>query len=248
MADFIQTLIAKDAVDAGFDIPRQADGGWLAFASTHSPMCIWLTAPPDGGFLLGVSQQNVAQVLGESVSTKAPAGARGVYKAADRATLLRLTRRAFDLSLSLPDELLHAYDKSTADVATTEAVRLAKQRVGQELFRGGLMALWGGRCAVSGLAVPSLLRASHAKPWRDCETDAERLDVFNGLLLAPHLDALFDAGWMTVDADGSVRLHDQLDAGSRVLLAVSEDLHVKGLRPEHLPYLAWHRERVFGAR
>jgi len=47
---------------------------------------------------------------------------------------------------------------------------------------------------VTGLAMSKLLRASHIKPWAACAADAERLDVYNGLLLAPHLDALFDAG------------------------------------------------------
>jgi len=61
-----------------------------------------------------------------------------------------------------------------------------------------LLDLWEGRCAVTGLAVPELLRASHIKPWADCETDAERLDVYNGFLLAPHLDAAFDLGFITV--------------------------------------------------
>ena len=51
---------------------------------------------------------------------------------------------------------------------------------------------------MTGLDVPELLRASHIKPWADCGTDAERLDVFNGLLLAPHLDAAFDAGFITI--------------------------------------------------
>jgi putative restriction endonuclease len=46
----------------------------------------------------------------------------------------------------------------------TEAERLAVQRVGQDLFRSGLLDLWGGRCAICGLEVPALLRASHAKP------------------------------------------------------------------------------------
>jgi putative restriction endonuclease len=43
---------------------------------------------------------------------------------------------------------------------------------------------WGGRCPISGVDQPELLRASHIKPWADCSTDAERLDVFNGVLLA----------------------------------------------------------------
>ena len=39
-----------------------------------------------------------------------------------------------------------------------------------------------------------MLRASHSVPWAACASDAERLDVHNGLLLAAHWDAAFDAG------------------------------------------------------
>lgn len=51
-------------------------------------------------------------------------------------------------------------------------------------------------CSITGAApaygLPEVLRASHAKPWAECATDAERLDVFNGFLLSANLDALFD--------------------------------------------------------
>ncbi|MBL8636431.1 MAG: HNH endonuclease [Myxococcales bacterium] len=50
---------------------------------------------------------------------------------------------------------------------------------------------------MTGLAIPELLRSSHIKPWSDCETDAERLDIWNGFLLAPHLDAAFDRGFLS---------------------------------------------------
>jgi predicted restriction endonuclease len=127
----------------------------------------------------------------------------------------------------------------------TEAERLVIQRVGQDLFRDRLLDYWQGACAVSGLAVPSLLRASHIKPWSDCETDAERLDVFNGLLLSPSLDALFDGGWMTLLDDGGVLLAPELDATSRELLGVASPLRVRHLEPAHRRYLAWHRVQVF---
>ena len=45
---------------------------------------------------------------------------------------------------------------------------------------------------MTGLALPQALRASHAKPWGGGDSDAERLDVLNGLVLAAQLDALFD--------------------------------------------------------
>ncbi len=87
---------------------------------------------------------------------------------------------------------------------STEAERLVVQRVGQDLFRAALLDFWQGRCCATGLAIPELLRASHIKPWAVCADDNERLDVYNGLLLAPHLDALFDAGLMTVADDGDL--------------------------------------------
>jgi putative restriction endonuclease len=41
------------------------------------------------------------------------------------------------------------------------------------------------------------------KPWADCASDAERLDPFNGLLLAVHWDAVFDCGLVTFADDGT---------------------------------------------
>ena len=40
-------------------------------------------------------------------------------------------------------------------------------------------------CAVTGVAEPRLLRASHIKPWAKCDTDAERLDVFDRVFFWP---------------------------------------------------------------
>ena len=119
------------------------------------------------------------------------------------------------------------------------------QRVGQEVFRAGLLDYWEGRCAITGLAVPELLRASHIKPWADCETDSERLDVFNGLLLAPHLDAAFDRGFITVEDDGAVVVAQALDAGARQVLGLTATLRVAGLVKQHLKYLPWHRTKPF---
>lgn len=81
---------------------------------------------------------------------------------------------------------------------------------------------------MTGLALPELLRASHIKPWAECSTDDERLDVFNGLLLAPHLDALFDAGWVTFDDDGMVLVSASLPSDAAMLLGVSMTWRMEG--------------------
>ncbi len=167
----------------------------------------------------------------------------------DVPALHRLLKRAFQLSKTLPNELLHTFEKQIAMLPrTTEVERLVVERVGQNLFREGLLELWEGRCAVTGLAVPALLRASHIKPWADCETDAERLDVYNGILLAPHLDAAFDRGFITVGDNGAIVVSDVLDAEALATLGLDRPLRVRGLADGHRTYLPWHRDRVFRAK
>jgi hypothetical protein len=80
-------------------------------------------------------------------------------------------------------------------LSETERVSLVKSRMGQGMFRYELMRLWQG-CSVTGVALFPILKASHVKPWRLC-SNRERLDPYNGLLLTPTLDSLFDLGYNT---------------------------------------------------
>ena len=177
-----------------------------------------------------------------------PNGAAGALRGSNIAALHHLLRRAFQLSRTLPDSLLHAFKDETANLPrTTEAERLVVQRVGQDIFRRGLLDYWDGRCAITGLQIPEILRASHIKPWADCGTDTERLDVFNGLLLAPHLDAVFDFGFITVAENGTVLLSITLSPDERSILGLNRPLKVNGLHRAHERYLPWHRARIFRA-
>ena len=109
------------------------------------------------------------------------------------------TNRAAALARSLPNQAELAYSNALADsldqlpgtLRGTEVERMVRQRVGQQALRNAMLDYWGSACAVTGLKVTEALRASHAKPWAECDSDAERLDVFNGFLLSANLDALF---------------------------------------------------------
>lgn len=248
----VATLLDKAARDNGFDVELPpvvgSSGTWLVYGSTHCPLTVWLGGDGHSGLLVALSQPNVVRALetGEEQSGALPLGARGVRVVPDPAAVHRLLRRAFQLSRTLPDELLHTFEQQTAGMPrSTEAERLVVQRVGQDLFRAGLMDYWDGRCAVTGLAVPELLRASHIKPWAACETDAERLDVFNGLLLAPNIDAAFDQGFITIALDGHVDLSERLDETARSLLGLKATANLRALDDGHRGYLKWHKERVF---
>jgi putative restriction endonuclease len=241
--------LEKTAVDNGFDLERPALGNWLGFASSQCSLRLWLGVDESGALLAGFSRANVLPALehlGQPVFTELPPGCAGACGTHDIPALHRLLRRAFQLGKSLPDELLHVFQAKTANLPrSTEAERLVVQRVGQDIFRQGLMEYWEGRCAITGLAIPELLRASHIKPWGDCATDAERLDVYNGLLLAPHLDAVFDRGFITIRDDGAVIVSPDLDPAARKLLGVSEPVVWCVPITGHQSYLVWHRERLF---
>lgn len=248
LSSTIVSRLEKTAVDNGFDQTLTREGDWLGFASTHAPTKLWLTAYGDGLFLAAVSQPSVAKALGDHgapFTNPLPDGAVGARGVADIPALHHLVRRAFQLSRTLPDELLHVFEKRIAGLRrATEVERLVVQRVGQDVFRAGLIEYWEARCAITGLRVVEVLRASHIKPWAVCGTDAERLDVFNGLLLAPHLDALFDRGLVTIETDGRVGLSSRISDEDRLLLGIHAPLRLRTLASAHLPYLAWHRENV----
>jgi hypothetical protein len=147
--------------------------------------------------------------------------------------------------MAMPRVLDRFHARTRGMPRSTEAERLAVQRVGQDLFRCDLLRYWRRRCAISGLAVPELLRASHARPWARCETDDDRLNCFNGLLLAAHLDAAFENGLIGVEEDGTVSVARRLDSDARHILGLDIPRRVEGLRAEHQPWLTWHRINRF---
>lgn len=67
----------------------------------------------------------------------------------------------------------------------------------------------------------------------------------NGLLLAPHLDAAFDQGFITFRDDGALVTSPALDATARGLLGLDRGLRLRSVAAGHAVYLRWHRERVF---
>lgn len=245
----IATLLEMAATNNGFDRELRATDDWLAFASTQAPLQIWLRNQGPADYLVALSQLHVARALsdhGERATVPLPPGATAARVVASMLALHQLLRRAFQLSRTLPDELLHAFERETAGLPrTTEVERLVVQRVGQDLFRAGLLEYWEGRCAVTSLAVPELLRASHIKPWAICATDAERLDIYNGLLLAPHLDAAFDRGYITFADDGQIAISPALSDSDLLALALDSAARLRTLAEGHRTYLTWHRTHHF---
>ena len=101
-----------------------------------------------------------------------------------------------------------------------------------------------GFCRVTRVDEPQHLRASHIKPWREA-TDAERLDGANGLLLSPHVDHLFDKGYITFSSEQ--RLLVVTDVRQELLDAwgIDAGTRVGVFNREQNAYLDYHRANVF---
>lgn len=171
------------------------------------------------------------------------------FGAQDEAELGFLLGHGARLARNLPDEPCRRFAKAVAKelaasglTSATEIERLIRQRVGQDIYRQSLMDYWGGACAVTGIALPALLRASHAKSWAECASDAERLNVYNGFLLVSHLDALFDRHLLTFTKAGEAIFAPTITAELLSQLGLVGTLKLRWISEEHQPFLAWHRE------
>jgi len=146
---------------------------------------------------------------------------------------------------SMPDQLddLKYMRASYDTLEQTERDAVVKSRIGQGRFRQDLIAYWQG-CAVTGCEEISILRASHIKPWRD-STNEERLNPYNGLLLVPNLDALFDRGLISFTDDGNILISSRISAVDRAIIALGDDLKITRMSSSHLEFLSFHRVHVF---
>lgn len=141
------------------------------------------------------------------------------------------------------------------DKTTREAVIQARR--GQGKFRSNVETI-EKQCRLTKITNPTLLIASHIKPWRSCETAIERLDGMNGLLLTPDADLLFDRGFITFEDDGEVRVSPRFDSEDLRRLGLGDltmpklgfseapaRWRTEAFAPAQCGYLAYHRSAVY---
>lgn len=125
-------------------------------------------------------------------------------------------------------------------IPETQRLQLTRARVGQGYFRKQVILL-DPVCRVTGVTDTRLLIASHIKPWREA-SNAERLSGQNGLLLSPHVDALFDEQFITFEDNGRMQVHPSLSRDVLDRWSIDPDKRVDPFRSEQTPFLAHHRE------
>ncbi len=252
-----RALIEKAGHEHGFEHVLSGGGDLIRLGSARHRARACITPRPEG-FSLIVSSPIVGR-LSVELARSYPAVVRvdDAFVAPSLDVLARLLRRAAALAQALPTQAAVYFQEQVQDelskfpaelIKDTEVERLVRQRVGQHAFRQAMLDYWGNACAVTGLALPEVLRASHAKPWAACSSDAERLDVFNGFLLSANLDALFDRFLITFSEDGLLIVSSAVNVPERELLGLNKPLRLRWLTPEHQPYLQFHRARFKASR
>lgn len=146
----------------------------------------------------------------------------------------------------ISDNISIDFNKQTATVnearGSTKAA-VIQARVGHGPYRDKLFKKWGGKCAVTGVAVESILTASHIVAWSICD-EIEKVDPFNGLPLTPNLDKLFDRGMISFTDCGNLICREGLE---QLLndLGVPLNSKLKMVFEENIKYLKRHRI-IFG--
>ena len=249
-----RALIEKAGHDNGFEyvLPGEIQQvQQVALASAQHPARVSVAAVGQAfEARIHSGSSTLAQELARTFVTS-PADAT-TFVLPSEALLAHWLRRTAALSQALPNQAVATFEQQVqAELSqlappvaqSTEVLRMVRQRLGQQAYRQAMLDYWGGACAVTGLALAPVLRASHAKPWAVCNSDAERLDVFNGLLLAAHLDALFDQFLLSFDEHGRVLISPQLDGAACEVLGLRPTMRMRWMAPEHQRYMGYHRQR-----
>lgn len=248
-----RALIEKTGTDNGFEHTLAVESESVTLASARHSTRATITTRGNG---YGINFTSGTPALLPELRRSFPdaISAHGDVVASSEAALAMLLRRTASLSRALPNQAATGYQQAVAEelsalpagLGGTEVERMVRQRVGQQKFREAMLDYWGGACAVSGIALPDVLRASHAKPWADCVSDAERLDVFNGFLLTANLDALFDRFLISFDEVGRLLTSPVLAMDDLHRLGVVPNMTLRWLAPDHQRYLTYHRSRFCG--
>ncbi|MBI1338212.1 MAG: HNH endonuclease [Phycisphaera sp.] len=211
---------------------------------------------------LGRTPSALSMKLGNLASFDPELAARGV---AGLANASRDDRAIFDEFYDDPEALAAesgaAWDRLIGDRVTyndesqqpsgpTETQQVIRARRVQRFFRASVLANYSGRCAISGIALPELVIASHIIPWSVSTT--RRADPRNGIALCALYDRVFDRGLMTFDGELRVKLSRRLFEEPRTELHDRLLLGVEGMplnTPDRAPpdrvALDFHRKEVF---
>ena len=223
------------------------DEGWFApvdFQPLQHPM-----RPKDH---IGI----IAPLLPSKYSPLKPSGdgneayLAGISEECGRAVLQLLGNQVTIVSSDKQSNLMQADIQEQSRIQKAENIpatikrQLVDARVGQGLFRSRV-ELVEPSCRITNISDRRFLIASHIKPWSQ-SSDIEKLDGNNGLLLSPHVDHLFDRGYISFQDNGALLLSSDLPTQIASALHVTPlPVAVRPLNPQQCEYMRYHRQSIF---
>lgn len=127
----------------------------------------------------------------------------------------------------------------------TQKVQLVQARRGQGTFRNRVKIV-ERECRITHVSEEKLLVASHIKPW-DKSDNEERLNGNNGLFLAPHVDKLFDKGFISFESTGGLMIADSLNPDVLKKWSIDPTQKYGKFNADQNYFLEHHRQEVFQA-
>jgi hypothetical protein len=147
------------------------------------------------------------------------------------------TRSKISRTGSVSDERKRKYKKPEQ----TERKGLVTSRVGQGYYRQQVINKWKGKCPLTGIDALPILISSHIVPWSE-SNDEERLDVENGILLSPNLDALSDRHLISFDDHGEILISSKVSEKNIENLKLLSLPHIE-INEGMLKYIRRHRNK-----
>ena len=138
-------------------------------------------------------------------------------------------------------ELSERRKKNYKKPNTTERLGLIVSRVGQGYYRREILERWENKCAVKEIGLEKILIASHIVPWKESNND-EKLDVGNGILLSPILDALFDRYLISFSNEGNILISNKIDTNNFKDLGIDKDTKLRRVYDDMIKYIERHRK------
>jgi len=145
---------------------------------------------------------------------------------------------------------LSDYSKTTEDISSilngdisTTKKQEIDARIGQGKYRKELIKIWE-MCSLTKYQKIDFLVASHIKPWKE-STDFEKTDPYNGLLLIPNIDKLFDSGYISFEDNGNIKISSLISKNDCKYMGISNDMKLFNVFKNNIPYLKYHRADIF---
>jgi putative restriction endonuclease len=103
--------------------------------------------------------------------------------------------------------------KGTEHLKGEYKLREVKTRVNQDVFRDIVLANYDSKCAITGIDITALLKASHIVPWS--KNEKERLNPENGICLSALYDCAYDRGYIGITKKFEIVLSNELKKKSK---------------------------------